>query len=71
MPAFETSAKMDSEADHVESIFMTLVYKLKNAQTFHLNPESGEAGTPPIGSSSHGILDLKQTDSSQSNSLCC
>lgn len=32
MPLFETSAKDDSEADHVEAIFMTLAHKLKNAK---------------------------------------
>lgn len=32
MPLFETSALADSEADHVESIFMTLVHKLKEAK---------------------------------------
>lgn len=30
MPLFETSATDDSEADHVEAIFMTLAHKLKN-----------------------------------------
>ena len=29
MPLFETSAKDDSESDHVEAIFMTLAHKLK------------------------------------------
>lgn len=32
MPLFETSAKDDSEADHVEAIFMTLAHKLKNCK---------------------------------------
>lgn len=30
MPLFETSATDDSEADHVEAIFMTIAHKLKN-----------------------------------------
>lgn len=30
MPLFETSATDDSEADHVEAIFMTLAHKLKS-----------------------------------------
>jgi len=30
MPLFETSACDDSEADHVDAIFMTLAHKLKN-----------------------------------------
>lgn len=32
MPLFETSAKDESEADHVEAIFLTLAHKLKNAK---------------------------------------
>ena len=32
MPLFETSAKDDDKSNHVESIFMTVAYKLKNAQ---------------------------------------
>ena len=30
MPLFETSAKDDSQADHVNAIFMTVAHKLKN-----------------------------------------
>ncbi|CAL4065057.1 unnamed protein product, partial [Meganyctiphanes norvegica] len=32
MPLFETSAKDDSDCDHVEAIFMTLAHKLKAAK---------------------------------------
>ncbi|XP_023238921.1 putative Ras-related protein Rab-33 [Centruroides vittatus] len=32
MPLFETSAKDESETDHVEAIFLTLAHKLKNAK---------------------------------------
>jgi len=32
MPLFETSAKDDSQGDHVESIFLTLAHKLKNSR---------------------------------------
>lgn len=32
MPLFETSAKDNCEADHVDSIFMTLAHKLKNSK---------------------------------------
>ncbi|KAI0212820.1 Ras-related protein Rab-33B [Lamellibrachia satsuma] len=32
MPLFETSAKDDSEVDHVEAIFLTLAHKLKNSK---------------------------------------
>lgn len=39
MPLFETSAKSDSEADHVEAIFMTLVHKLKDSKEIHVQTE--------------------------------
>lgn len=32
MPLFETSAKDDSESDHVEAIFMTLAHKLRSSR---------------------------------------
>lgn len=32
MPLFETSAKDDSQSDHVEAIFMTLAHKLKSCK---------------------------------------
>ena len=37
MPLFETSAKDDSEMDHVEAIFMTLAHKLKNSKPMMSN----------------------------------
>lgn len=39
MPLFETSALADSEADHVESIFMTLVHKLRHSKAMHVQSE--------------------------------
>lgn len=39
MPLFETSAKSDSEQDHVEAIFMTLVHKLKDSKEIHVQTE--------------------------------
>ncbi len=39
MPLFETSAKADSESDHVDAIFMTLVHKLKDCKTTHVQSE--------------------------------
>lgn len=36
MALFETSALADSEADHVESIFMTLVHKLRQCKPMHV-----------------------------------
>lgn len=38
MALFETSALADSESDHVESIFMTLVHKLRHSKTMHVQP---------------------------------
>lgn len=32
MPLFETSAKDDSESNHVDAIFLTLAHKLKNSK---------------------------------------
>ena len=43
MPLFETSAKDDSEADHVEAIFMTLAHKLKNSKPM-MPPIAGYVG---------------------------
>ncbi|CAG9770331.1 unnamed protein product [Ceutorhynchus assimilis] len=34
MPLFETSARLDSQCDNVESIFLTLAHKLKNQKTY-------------------------------------
>ncbi|KAL3091373.1 hypothetical protein niasHS_007166 [Heterodera schachtii] len=36
MALFETSALADSEADHVESIFLTLVHKLRQSKPMHV-----------------------------------
>jgi len=36
MALFETSALADSEADHVEAIFMTLVHKLRQSKAMHV-----------------------------------
>ncbi|KAK5975515.1 hypothetical protein GCK32_006916 [Trichostrongylus colubriformis] len=39
MALFETSAKADSEADHVESIFLTLLHKLQQSNPMHVQSE--------------------------------
>lgn len=54
MPLFETSAKDDSEMDHIESIFMTLAHKLKNCK--HMMPPS-LAG---YGYSSEGTINVNK-----------
>lgn len=43
MPVFETSAKADSEADHVEAIFMTLVHKLRASKPIHVQTQEEQA----------------------------
>uniref|UniRef100_A0A6A7G3N9 Ras-related protein Rab-33 n=2 Tax=Hirondellea gigas TaxID=1518452 RepID=A0A6A7G3N9_9CRUS len=41
MPLFETSAKTDSECDHIESIFLTLAHKLKASRPM-MPPNMGD-----------------------------
>ena len=36
MALFETSAFADSEADHIEAVFMTLVHKLRHSKPMHV-----------------------------------
>ncbi|GMS88258.1 hypothetical protein PENTCL1PPCAC_10433 [Pristionchus entomophagus] len=43
MALFETSAKKESEADHVESIFMTLVHHLHRSKAMHVQSERERA----------------------------
>lgn len=39
MALFETSALAQSEADHVEAIFMTLVHKLQQCKPMHVQSD--------------------------------
>ena len=43
MPLFETSAKDDSKLDNVESIFITLAYKMKNARSMKIPSASASS----------------------------
>ncbi|VDK74321.1 unnamed protein product [Litomosoides sigmodontis] len=43
MALFETSALADTEADHVESIFMTLVHKLQQSKPMHVQSDEERA----------------------------
>ncbi|EFO20709.2 RAB-33 protein [Loa loa] len=43
MALFETSALADTEADHVESIFMTLVHKLQQSKPMHVQSNEERA----------------------------
>ena len=58
MPLFETSAKDDGESDHVESIFLTLAHKLKNAKSM-MPPDL--AGYGYVGSKTVGLHESAET----------
>ena len=52
MPLFETSAKDDSKADHVDAIFLTLAHKVRNNKTlfksgneYSKHPKTGHPNT--------------------------
>uniref|UniRef100_A0A0N5AHF6 Ras-related protein Rab-33 n=1 Tax=Syphacia muris TaxID=451379 RepID=A0A0N5AHF6_9BILA len=66
MALFETSALADSEADHVESIFMTLVHKLQQSKPMHVQSDEERK-------SKEGRLLLKANEASQlqEDSWCC
>ncbi|KAK3576853.1 hypothetical protein CHS0354_012908 [Potamilus streckersoni] len=54
MPLFETSAKDDEKANHVDAIFMTLAHKLKNAKPMmppYLTNHSRNFNTVQLGDS--------------------
>ena len=46
-PLFETSAKDPAEKEHVDSIFLTLAYRLKNHKPLRLKQPS-EGGSSPL-----------------------
>ena len=60
MPLFETSAKDDDEADHVEAIFMTLAHKLKNSKPM-MPPDAGY-----VGANNHFTIGEKKEEESDS-----
>ncbi|CAI4226629.1 unnamed protein product [Auanema sp. JU1783] len=45
MALFETSAKADSETDHVESIFLTLLHKLQQSKPMHVQSQDEREAT--------------------------
>lgn len=77
MPLFETSAKDDSEADHVEAIFLTLAHKLKNSkpmmqpilQRQHFNGNRS-SHVITIGSSIDGSPKKNSSAETETESLC-
>ena len=53
MPLFETSAKDDSVADHVDGIFLTLAHKLREGRTMiEPIPDPSNPDNRPVSSSS-------------------
>ncbi len=47
MPLFETSAKDDSKADHVEAIFLTLAHKIKHSRPLIRSGSLSSADSSP------------------------
>ena len=47
MPLFETSAKDDSKADHVDAIFMTLAHKVKDSKPMMTKNDLSQAHSSP------------------------
>lgn len=45
MPLFETSAKDEEKANHIDAIFLTLAHKLKNSKPM-MSPYIGPGGYP-------------------------
>ncbi|XP_013780235.1 putative Ras-related protein Rab-33 isoform X2 [Limulus polyphemus] len=66
MPVFETSAKDDSEADHVEAIFMTLAHKLKNSKL--LMPPSPHKQATGDNGTSNSIISVRKSHSAHKSS---
>jgi len=73
---FETSAKDDSHANHIESIFITLAHKLKASKPM-MKDDSGWPGTEQIPPAVvlHRIdvsyIDRSPTDSNHGSSCSC
>lgn len=63
MPLFETSASDDSEANHVEAIFMTIAHKLKNQK-----PMMPASLSPSYADTS--VIQLKPDDK-KADDKCC
>ncbi len=70
MALFETSALADSEADHVESIFMTLVHKLQQSKAMHVQSEV-ERGARDNDAAVHLKAADAQRLETEGSSWCC
>ncbi|GFY40043.1 putative Ras-related protein Rab-33 [Trichonephila inaurata madagascariensis] len=65
MPLFETAATDDSEADHVDAIFMTLAHKLKSHRPMMVN-------SSPSYTNSSALIKLEKADvGKEIDSSCC
>lgn len=64
MPLFETSARDDSEADHVDAIFMTLAHKLKSSKPMMTS-------SLPRSPSRSSIVNVRASDVQNSDSCSC
>lgn len=66
MALFETSALAESEADHVESIFMTLVHKLQQSKPMHVQSDEERAQKEQ-----RLLLKANEADRMESKGWCC
>lgn len=66
MALFETSALAESEADHVESIFMTLVHKLQQSKPMHVQSDEERARNEQ-----RLLLKASKTAEMESEGWCC
>ena len=73
MALFETSALADSEADHVESIFLTLVHKLRQSKAMHVqsSEERSNRGQQKILLKAHEAENLRGEEEEDEGGICC
>jgi hypothetical protein len=73
MALFETSALSDSEADHVESIFMTLVHKLRQSKAMHVqsSEERVQREHQKILLKANEAAKLKEGEEDDWTGMCC
>lgn len=69
MPLFETSAKDDSQCDHVDAIFMTLAHKLKSCKP--MMPPSWDERNPPAGSRYIDVSSDVYSDRGEEDTCAC
>ncbi|EGT34660.1 CBN-RAB-33 protein [Caenorhabditis brenneri] len=67
MALFETSVKAASEADHVESIFLTLLHKLQQSKPMHVQSQDERQQKEQ----ERLILKANQTENVEEEGFCC